>query len=200
MGQGRALLVGLAMVVSGVGVAEAIPSQFPGNGHFYDVITVPGGISWGGAKALAELLTLGPLSGHLATITSDAEGAFVTSTFDPQVPPSTINYWLGGFQPVPGLDEPAGGWVWVTGEPFIYTNWQGGEPNDAGDEEHALLLWEQINGAGARQWNDGNPSILAPGFVVEFERVSVPEPLASGLLLTGLTAAVISRLRVHRRR
>ncbi len=38
--------------------------------------------------------------------------------------------WYGGFQP-PGVTPPNSGWEWVTGEPWDYTNWAPGEPNDA---------------------------------------------------------------------
>jgi hypothetical protein len=31
--------------------------------------------------------------------------------------------WIGGYQDS-NASEPEGGWNWVTGEPWIYTNWQ----------------------------------------------------------------------------
>ncbi|MDB6135606.1 MAG: hypothetical protein JWM59_3849 [Verrucomicrobiales bacterium] len=40
------------------------------------------------------------------------------------------------------------GWAWTSGEPFVYKNWGGGEPNNAGDAEDA----GQLRGDGF--WND----------------------------------------------
>ena len=49
-------------------------------------------------------------------------------------------YWLGGFQDLtsPNYSEPSGGWTWVTGEPWSYTNWFPGEPNNTGGGEDYL--------------------------------------------------------------
>jgi len=62
--------------------------------------------------------------GHLATITSSAENAFISTQLG-----TTQFAWLGGEQP-PGSLEPDGGWQWITGEPWVYTNWDIGEPNN----------------------------------------------------------------------
>lgn len=51
--------------------------------------------------------------GHLVTITSQAEQDFVFAGSDP-----TIDSWIG-------LDEEPSSYVWVTGEPLTYTNWEG---------------------------------------------------------------------------
>ena len=95
-----------------------------GNGHFYEAFSVPDGISWTSASQIADLM-----GGYLVTITSQAENDFVYDL---------INYdmywdgpsgpWIGGYQP-PGSPEPAGGWTWVTDEPFIYSNWNDQQPN-----------------------------------------------------------------------
>src|SRR5215216_4699575 len=48
--------------------------------------------------------------------------------------------WLGGLQP-PGSIEPAGGWMWHTGEPFSFLGWNTGEPNNnAGNEDRIDLF------------------------------------------------------------
>ena len=36
--------------------------------------------------------------------------------------PNNRWFWLGGYQQHP-TTEPGGGWAWVTGEPWVYTNW-----------------------------------------------------------------------------
>ncbi|MEZ4468533.1 MAG: lectin-like protein [bacterium] len=54
------------------------------------------------------------------------------------------DYWLG-------LDDLAteGDWRWIDGRRPTYTNWNGGEPNNAGNNEDCGHLWGQ-NG----RWND----------------------------------------------
>jgi len=70
--------------------------------------------------------------GHLAVVTSAAENALI--------PPPIA--WLGG------MDELVEGtWVWETFEPFIYTNWSPGEPNNSGNED-GIITW------GSNTWND----------------------------------------------
>jgi hypothetical protein len=69
--------------------------------------------------------------------------------------------WLGGSQK-PDSPEPAGGWTWVTGEPFGFTNWSPGQPDNAGEEESLLQMYR--NGL----WNDNSDSPTVY-FIVEFE-------------------------------
>src|SRR5512140_1650056 len=94
-----------------------------GNGHFYMAVQIPNGIDWYTAESQAV-----SLGGHLATITSAAENDFVFSMiatdtrFWVTVGSGTRGPWLGGYQ-IPGSQEPAAGWAWVTGEPFSYQNW-----------------------------------------------------------------------------
>jgi len=67
--------------------------------------------------------------GHLATITSEAENAFIYGLASNNIAlwhslPNgcVLGPWLGGTQPT-GSSEPGGGWRWVTGETWSYTNW-----------------------------------------------------------------------------
>ena len=105
-----------------------------GNGHTYRVVAKPSIISWNSANAEAQAA-----GGYLATITSAAENNFIfnlinNSTFWTQTQ-NGHGPWIGGYQQ-PGSTEPAGGFTWVlqTGasvpEPFAYTNWETGEPNN----------------------------------------------------------------------
>ena len=133
------------------------------NRHHYLAVTVPGGINWFDADAAARFLSFAGAQGHLATITSQQENDFIRVNF-PSALKQFVGYWLGGFQP-PGSPEPGGNWQWVTGEPFIFTNWNTGEPNNAGGTEDKLHFHTT-----AGQWNDisGN-STGQDGYVVEFE-------------------------------
>jgi hypothetical protein len=40
-----------------------------------------------------------------------------------------------------------GTWVWITGEPFTFSNWAGGEPNNLGGEDCVQMYVQGV-------WND----------------------------------------------
>lgn len=102
------------------------------NNNYYAVIDKT--MTWKEAKAYCE-----SLGGHLATITSASEQAFVYSLT------GNRNCWLGA------TDETAEGqWKWVTGEAFSYTNWASGQPDNNGNSEHYLHIF--LGNAG--KWND----------------------------------------------
>jgi hypothetical protein len=111
-------------------------------------------------------MTFQGATGHLATITEQSEHDFVFSIGDPHY------CWIGGFQNTasPSYAEPAGGWEWITGEPFVYTAWLAGEPNNAGPngaEDHLELLG--LGGGFQPTWNDSDTNWAhSAGFVVEF--------------------------------
>jgi len=141
--------------------------------------------------------------GYLATITSAEENAFVYGLASAN--PSfwrlmlwggdyALGPWLGGVQP-PGSTEPAGGWQWVTGEAWSYTDWQPatGEPNNQGDEDRLHLY--RINGVIG--WNDvsGSYSAAPPAYILEVG--PVPEPSSLFLVLVG---ALLFGARLSRRR
>lgn len=163
--------LGLALLVSVSGVAQAQILN-PDNGNYYDAIATPGGVTWDAANIAAQAIDFNGCQGHLATITSQIENDFIVTNF-PQAPtPDAMGrvYWFGGFQP-PGSPEPAGGWEWVTGEAFSYTNWRPGEPNDLGGVEDFL----QFHGSTIGTWNDNDGSLGMSGYVVEFEGPCMPD-------------------------
>jgi len=137
-----------------------------GNGHWYQVVKSPELISWD--MASKEALKLG---GYLATLTSKEENDFVFALA------SDTQYWvgefgplLGGYQP-PGSQEPAGGWTWVSGEPWNYSNWAGGQPDNGGNGpvEDMIHFW------GGNKWNDQYTNALNfVGYVVERELPRLP--------------------------
>lgn len=129
------------------------------NGHYYEIVVSPG-IGWLTAKAEAALR-----GGHLATISSKDENDFVAALAlsEPAVFKGDWGPWLGAFQP-PGSPEPAGGFTWVTGEPFVFTNWAApGEPSNTGGE--SVIGFYQTP-----RWGDYKDSVsYANGYVVEYE-------------------------------
>ena len=132
--------------------------------------------TWTGAQANAT--TLG---GYLAAISSAAENTAIRTFANSQG--FTGSVWIGFTdQAVEGT------FVWVNGEPVVYTNWGGGEPNNLGNEDFTELL-------SSGSWNDLGPTGGRHG-VVEQAVTAVPEP-ATGLLIAGGLAAlgVVARRR-----
>jgi hypothetical protein len=162
--------------------AHASPIQWTvgsgGNGHYYDVVSVPAGISWTSANAAASAA-----GGYLATITSAAENAFIFDNLvnDPlywnQEPGgSNLGPWLGGYQTSDNGSQPAANWAWVNAEPFSYANWHSGEPNNYTGVLENYLSFKCWPASGCRsgQWNDLPDNISVYGtsviaYVVEWD-------------------------------
>lgn len=116
-------------------------------------------IPWETARAIASGMSSGHCTAYLVTITSAQETTFVATHFN------IFSKWLGGFQN-PGVTPANAGWQWVTGEPWVYTNWNNSEPNDAwgpASEQHL------IGGAPDGTWNDEGIVEHANGYIVEYE-------------------------------
>lgn len=161
----------------------AAPAINPANGHAYGVVPI-GDTSFDDAKALAEIMEFNGVNGHLVSITSAQEQAFVSSLSPP------VGAWIGAFQADNSV-EPAGGWTWITGEPWAYTSWDPGEPNDANDDEDCGHWW--FSGG----WNDIDCESEQNYMIVEWDTVALPVPagsrwsqmlLVAGLLLLGAGA------------
>ncbi len=108
-------------------MSDAVPS-----GHayrvFYDVM------NWEAAKAACEAM-----GGHLVTITSAEEDAFITTLY-----PNGDHLWYGGY-----ADENRQ-WHWVTGEEFVYFNWAYGQPDNYRSNENYINSYQN------QQWNDSD--------------------------------------------
>lgn len=163
------LTLGLLISCASINCASATPVYYSETGHYYEAIAAPG-ISWIEAKRAAESRTYNGIKGHLVTLTSQGENNFILANLGG---PVTLNsYWLGGYQ-LPGSVEPAGGWSWVTGEPWVYSNWISGEPNNqyGGDvgvhpdgwHEEALHFW--LNSG---KWNDFPNDVPQNGYIIEY--------------------------------
>jgi hypothetical protein len=88
--------------------------------------------NWSAAKAAAEAA-----GGHLVTVTSPEEKNFLAAF--------NRNFWIGLSD-----EQTEGVYQWVTGEPYVYSNWNPGEPNNAGNEDYTEM--GGLSGA----WNDLN--------------------------------------------
>ena len=146
-------------------VDQNLPMLNPANGHYYEIVSM--NVDWGIADQTASAMTYLGMPGHLVTISDAAEDQFVYFTL---AGGPLGNSWLGAYQDMtsPTFVEPDGGWTWVTGEPFSYTNWAAGEPNNGGGSEHYLGYWP------ADQWNDYTlVSANVATFVVEYETTDI---------------------------
>ncbi len=183
--------------VNAVGV-NAAPVQWEisagGNGHWYEVILVPTGISWTAARDAAIAR-----GGYLATITSAQENDFVWGLI------SDPKYWyeyagggfggpyIGGYQDRNSQDysEPAGGWQWVTDEPWSYTNWMDGTPDNYSspvpgfgrEEDHLQYISRSL--PLSTTWNDINDDEYPIISYVLEKEVKTEYPLDVSLSGTG---------------
>ncbi|HKQ50664.1 MAG TPA: hypothetical protein VJZ71_21515 [Phycisphaerae bacterium] len=157
-----------------------------GNDHYYERVDDLG-LTWDQARVAAENRTYSGVDGYLATITSAAENGFIINNLGGA---ALIKYSLGGFQ-ISESQEPAGGWQWVTGEPWSYTNWAPGEPNNSGPfgPESALTFRGDVNPA-IGLWNDVTQNHpLDGGYVVEYP---TPEP-ATFFMMCALVVTIRRR-------
>jgi hypothetical protein len=133
---------------------EANPVQWPstdgGNGHSYLAVALTDPILWPDANDMANLL-----GGHLVTLTSPEENDFVFHLIDHKkywYPGYNLRGpWTGGYQ-LPGANEPAGGWRWITGEPFAFEIWEPGQPNNMGTNENRIHFGNKLQRV--QTWND----------------------------------------------
>jgi len=122
------------------------------NGHTYQVFDTS--LTWHEAKAYCE-----SLGGHLVTINSVDEQNFIeTLLSDAQ----RNHYWIGA------TDEASeGNWRWITGEPWGYSNWDVGQPDNENDRtEHYAHIFNVANphysGSKRFGWNDLNANGTFP--------------------------------------
>lgn len=123
------------------------------NGHYYYLYTLPID-SYEGAMLFCQ-----DRGGYLATVTSDEESQFL---YDYILSLELCEYaYLGGTD---AAEE--GVWVWSNGEPFDYTNWNSGEPNNDLDGEHQMAIHPLLDGG---MWND--IAYVEPSFYYQYPGV-----------------------------
>lgn len=151
------------------------------NGHSYKVFNI--GLTWHDAKAYCE-----SLGGYLATITSQGEQTFINGLITGN---EKINLWIGATDEI---EE--GHWKWVTTEPFNYSNWHQGNPNNwRGIEHYAGLVTRQVRfdyEAYLGEWNDwsdtwSNGSKDDFGFICEWGTDSTQQSTGNIVYLETLT-------------
>jgi len=120
-------------------------------GHYYKIYyySENSTTTWTAAKAACA-----KVGGHLATITSSGEQAFID-----KLNGSEDKLWLGGYATKGRV------WKWVTGEKWRYENWSSGQPDNNDGSEDKL-------GTFPVQWNDYMDSANAGemrGYICEWD-------------------------------
>jgi hypothetical protein len=109
----------------------------PANGHVYHLLDYS---TWTEAELAAV-----QLGGHLATVNDQAEHDWITANFH-NFGGVDIDLWTG-FNDA----QTEGNWLWSSGEPVTFTNWDLGEPNNAGTgEDYGCMRKNNTNAL----WND----------------------------------------------
>ncbi len=137
------------------------------SGHRYKYFDV--NMTWTEARAYCR-----SLGGHLATITSEEEQAFIDQTY-----PGCKGF-IGFF----GEGE---SWQWITGETWSYTRWKSGEPNNQDGNEWVGHLW------GDGTWNDlpNEDTSYHSGFLCEWDD-NLDNALEQGLISAGASSGEIT--------
>lgn len=129
-----------------------------GNGHEYEAFALPVSMNILQAHLYAE-----SRGGYLVAINSEAEMDMLIEHVIPQCW-SDFAIAIGLVQDTSSADyvEPGGGWVWSSGEPVEYTNWNAGEPNDNPVGEN----FGEMYGSGT--WNDLLPGSNSLAVIIEY--------------------------------
>jgi hypothetical protein len=158
---GHLAIVALLAVVSTSAAAQPVRwnGHPDGQTHWYEYVRLGGYQNWYSCRAAAQAMSWLGFGGDLATSTSPEENELIAGLLG-----TADTAWLGSYQdPDSGPDQ---NWHWITGEPWQYTNWRLGEPNDAeaGQEDRLAMFpdgtWNDAKGDG---WNGRDY-----GFVVEY--------------------------------
>ena len=142
-----ALCMVLSLSVTALAAGSAIPDDAVSfNGHLYKRYEISK--TWQDAQTYCE-----DLGGHLVTITSEEEQAFL----EDYLADAGGKYMIGLHRSVDDLG------TWVTGEALVYTNWGTNEPDNLNDDQPVgVLVLRGTSGSGYSiapfQWDDDNNS------------------------------------------
>lgn len=191
----KTLFLSALFVACTLSACSATPVQWAvsagGNGHWYEPVFVGSGITWTAAQAAAV-----SAGGYLATCTSDAEDLFVYNLIQDHHWWTFFDFyriasgpWIGGYQDAsdPFYSEPAGGWKWITGETWNYTNWGPDQPDNTWPGQCRLHYFYRYEWGPTRAWDDAffdDSTYLS--YIVEWNSNPIPEPGSLAALLCGI--------------
>jgi hypothetical protein len=178
-------------------VVEATePVRNPDNGHYYQFLSGPQGVTWEKAKEIAAARRHLGMPGYLATITSEQEEKFLLRHFGDR-----RRVWIGATDA-----EQEGIWKWATGPEAGTVFWRGdsdgtavgyhnwlrsdrprrparfapfrsqAEPSDSRDEEN-YAVWNLRSGRDESTggWNDVGAQYTLNDVLVEYSPVDEPD-------------------------
>jgi len=149
----KALLAGGGLFVLQNAHADSTLLTNPANGHQYQRFDTP--TLWASARAICV-----EKGGYLATITTEEENIWVWNNLAKLG--SNPRSMLGGTD-----QRSEGTWEWITGEPWSYTNWDPGEPNDDGGQD--VLIFGNFNNG---SWDDINdPRDGTSPYICEWDKL-----------------------------
>lgn len=163
------LVIFIVFIATGIGTVNASAVYNAANGHYYELVPDPY-ITWSEARDAAAAAVLEGTAqgyGHLATVTSPEENTFVFTRYPGD---ALSNKWIGGFQPDASAVDT--GWQWITGEPWVWTNWNISEPSNkfyaAYGFENATTYWDSTG-----KWNDAPQEwqYFNGGYLIEWDSI-----------------------------
>jgi hypothetical protein len=171
---GYFLISTLALFLFSV-TAEALPVFNSATNHFYEYFETK--LSFEDAMADANSRNFAGLEGHLVTINSHDENIWVSNMGFTMLHDDLHGIWLGAVQE-PNSSSPGSGWTWVTGEPWNFTNWFPGEPNDRdgteNNTENNLVFEHEYTTSTGWKWND-HDGLGLRSYIVEYEPAAPSE-------------------------
>lgn len=123
------------------------------NGHRYEMLQCG---NWTQCRDAAQLR-----GGKLATIRSAAENQWIIDNITSQYSNNTYKAaFIGLYRDPANFNN----WLWLSGEPVIYTHWEAGEPNNAGGTGETVgMIFSNIppphNRTDPGIWNDTIPNM-----------------------------------------
>ena len=149
-----------------------------GNGHWYAVLPIE--MEWRNANYVAFALRRHSTFGHLATIGSARENAFVANKVLGNLPLSESGgwFWIGG-------RETDSEWIWVDKTAMTYSAWADGYPVDFADWSSLALAGPEGQSPG--RWRNFESNRDSPDYqqlysVIEWDIVSLPEDTVINLV------------------
>jgi hypothetical protein len=126
------------------------------NKHHYYYYTITHNYTWDQAKAQAEAM-----GGYLWSVNSQSEHEAVAQMYQSQ---SAV--CCEAFN---GAYKENGTWKWHSGEPFNYTNWASGQPDNPNGDSRIRVQWgwSDLNGTPG-QWEDYGNGWDTQKYIVEF--------------------------------
>ena len=135
------------------------------NGHHYKLYNVSG--TWSDAKGWCE-----SVDGHLVTITSSEEEAFVEQLIEDYQSEDMHHFWLGATD----RDRAEDDFIWVTGEKMTYKHFEPGQPNHKEGQDY-LEIQATLGDNGNEEymtWTDVTNDGISPGLEKAPEYNSTP--------------------------